>query len=161
MINKARQTLYPENRLLWLPTRLVKMGKVKGSGHPAVTNENPLFRSRVNALVHGDGEWNKRVADDGYRSILPQLLVNRRLGKAWFNAALKDQFAAKALLRNVEVQLEMAEERAQENMLPRNIWHRDYTEHFWPWESLVHLIDIDWAITSAENALISEKMFWE
>ena len=46
-------------------------------------------------------------------------------------------------------------------MLPRNIWYRDYTEHFWPWESLVILIDIDWAMTSAENALISEKMFWE
>ena len=161
MISRARLSLYPENRVLWMPTLLVIQGKIKGSGHPEVTNENPLFRSRVNALVHGDGEWNKRVADEGYRSILPQLLVNRRLGKAWFNAALKDQFAAKALLRNVEALLELAEERAQENMLPRNPWHPDYTSHFWDDNGPMHLYDIDRAAFSTDNALYSKKQLWK
>jgi len=161
MISRARLSLYPENRVLWMPTMLVVQRKIHGSGYPEVTNENPLFRSRVNALVHGDGEWNKRCADKGYRKILPQLLTNRRLGRSWFNAALQDQFAATDLLRNVEALLELAEERAQENMLPRNPWHPDFTDHFWGDDGPILLHDIDMARGSAQDALYSEKWFWQ
>ena len=70
-------TLYPEYRLIWLPTLQVIQGLIHGSGHPVVTNENPVFRSRVNALVHGDDEWHKWISDIDWVGIIPGLIKIR------------------------------------------------------------------------------------
>jgi len=161
MITRTRLTLYPEMRVFWLPTRLVKMGQIHGSGQPVVTNENPLFRSRLSALVHGDGEWNKRCRDEGYRQILPQLLTNRRISAAWFHAALRDKFTATALVREVGVLFDMAEQRARENTLPRSPWHHGDTSHFWGDEYVIEQHDIWLAQSSAQDALDAEKRLWQ